>query len=200
LEDYRTSLKGVIDQYKLAEQLQTPEIMHKQAVDDLAQGWRDATDAIADYMEANENGGLDFDVTAWLADMENQTARANEIKADLVGLPPEIRTAAATVWGEQGVLAADALIDTFQGATPDMQARMVALLGAAGMGAGTAAGEAAVAEMERLVAGFKPSVEVQMIPNNSAILAWSPPLKTGYVNYVPNNPFQAALDAKYGPN
>jgi len=127
--------------------------------------------------------------------------RADEIKAELVGLPPEIANAAQQIWAEQGVLVADKFIDGYQNASPDIQARMVAGTSAMATAAGEAGGTAVVDAMTgKLVAYTPPPVKVQMIPDDSQLRAWSPPMKVGYVSYVANNPFQAALDAKYGPN
>jgi hypothetical protein len=152
-----TQLRKVIDADKLATELaNNPDFVNAKRVEDLTAAWRDATGAVSDYMTADENGGFAFDITAYLADMENQIARAAELKTDLVGLPPEIRAEAERQWAENGVLMADSYVDTFQSASPDVQARMSAIASDIGKAAGTAGTTSFIDQATALALGWQP--------------------------------------------
>jgi hypothetical protein len=191
LEDYKTSLQGVIDQYEIASTLNTPAVMDKQRVDDLAQAWRDAGSAVGEYLTPDENGSFGFDIERWLADQENAIMRADELKADLLGLPPEIAAAAETVWKEQGIVAADAFIDTFEAASPDIQARAVSVA----KEAGTASGQGWVDSAKSPIDAWNPRKDVTLGVNASAVHAWEPPIKYGKVVYAASGrPYTGVLD------
>jgi hypothetical protein len=192
LDDYQKSLEGVIEQHRIAESLQTPEIMNAQRVDDLAAAWENATSKFTDYLTPGENADFKFDVTAYLADMENQILRADELKADLVRLPPEIAAEAEAIWAEHGVIAADSYVDSFEAASPDIQARMTSVAVEAGTSAGQGWVDAATAKVE----GWSPRHQKVVIDvDDSAVRRWEAPPKYGTVQYaVSGRPYTGQLD------
>jgi hypothetical protein len=88
--------------------------------------------------------------------MENQIMRADELKADLISLPPEIQAEAERIWAESGVLAADSYVDTFQAAGPDIQARMSSVAASAGGEAGKAGAQSFIDQATALALGWQP--------------------------------------------
>lgn len=154
----KTELEGVVQQFELAEKLNTPEVLNAKRVDDLAQAWANAGVKVEDYFSKGEDGATTFDVGKYIADMEAQVATANEVKADILTVPPSIAAEAERIWTEQGVDAADAYVDGYQSADAGTKAKLEGLAGAQGQAAGSRAAKGFVEAANAGVNTFKPPV------------------------------------------
>jgi hypothetical protein len=157
LEDYRTSLQKIVEEYRIAEGLNTPEVMAAKRVDELATAWDNARAKLSDYLSAGDTGAEQvFDLSGYITDLETQVAQAAELKQDLVTLPPGVRAAAEEAWREGGAGAADAFVDAYQNADAETRARLEAIVGTQGTAAGAAAANAFITQAELLASGWKP--------------------------------------------
>ncbi len=156
LSTAKTELEGIITQFEIAEKLTTPEVMDAKRVDDLATAWANAGVQVEDYFTKGEDGLTTFDVGQYIADMETQVAQADEIKADLLLVPPSIQAEAERIWNEQGVAAADAYVDGYQSADGTTKAKLEGLAGAQGQAAGNRAAQGFVNAANAGVNTFRP--------------------------------------------
>ncbi|MGN7968028.1 hypothetical protein [Microbacterium sp. 22296] len=189
LTSYKNELTSVVKTQELAAKSLDAVGQNSKRIDDLANAWTNAGVAAEDYFTKGEDGLTSFDVSGYLTAMEQQIAAADELKRDLVTLPSEIAQEAERLWNEQGVTAADAYVDGYQGADAATQARLRAVAGPQGQAAGRASAEGFVSAANQGLANWRPSakdVEMRVRVDTRNWDNWNPKAKTAYVNYVVN--------------
>jgi ElaB/YqjD/DUF883 family membrane-anchored ribosome-binding protein len=143
LEAVKTEMEGVVKQQELASQaLNSGDFLGKKKVEELGEAWRNAQVDAANYFSETEEGATSFDWGAYLADGEATLAAADELKRNIVGLPPEIKAEAERVFSEQGAVAANEYAKAYIGASSADKGRFISVAQSNGAAAGQAQGQA----------------------------------------------------------
>lgn len=185
LTSYRDELDRAVKLQEIAkESLESTGALDTKRVDDLAAAWNNAGVQAGNYFKAGEDGIKTFDVAAYIADWEEQIAKADEVKADLLTLPESIKDEAERQWAAGGVAAADAYVDAYQAADADTKAKLEAIAGPQGQTAGQKAAQGFVDAANSRFTGYTlPELngKLRLTVDDSAWRLWRPGDKIGNV-------------------
>ncbi|MCC2032197.1 hypothetical protein [Microbacterium allomyrinae] len=139
LSNVKTELESVIKQSELARDLyNSTEFLSTQKLESLAEAWRNAAVDAGGYFTQTEEGATSFDWSAYLTDGEATIAAADEMKARLVGMPPDIKAEAERIFAEQGAVSANEYTKAYESASAADKSRFISMATANGEAAGLA--------------------------------------------------------------
>lgn len=178
LSSLKTELESVVEQSRLASDLyNSTDFLNKQAVEEMGKAWQDAAVDAAGYFTTTEDGATAFDWSVYLADSEAAVAAADEMKARLVGMPPEIKAEAERVFASEGAVAANAYTAAYEAASAADQVRFIAAAAANGEAAGAASAQGLVNAFGNPI--VQATVRVQV--DDSNWISWNPTTKVGRI-------------------
>ena len=153
-------------------------------VDAIGSAWQDAMVDASGYVTEAE-GVTAFDWSQYLTDAESTLAAANDYKARILTVPPDIRTEAENIFKTQGAKGASAYLQAFEGASAGDKQRFVNAAKANGEAAGKAQGEAAVKEADAAAKAKASTLTPTQLPVRPGPVDWNAVTRNPPTVYIP---------------